>query len=283
MSRSTGRTIAILGGCFASIVGGVLLLSYRQEIVLWYRFGATIRELKENKSFTYLGTNAQGFLGYRHKLSDIVMVLLPGGRFSMGRTEDEIDAYAKEFTDRAPKVKESLLATEHPQHTVTLSPFLIAKYPVTQANWTRIMGNNPSRVKGGELAVETVSWKDCEEFCRKTFLDTPTEARWEYARGGRQRYKPTSPGRSLHEAVPHQPNVYGLHGIQGSFIEWCQDVYDQDFYTRPEASGRDPVSNSGSVKRVGRGSIGGRRYGYGPDVRSDAFTFRPAYSLRPRR
>ncbi len=63
----------------------------------------------------------------------------------------------------------------------TLSPFLVAKYEVSQAEWKRVMVNNPSRSKGDALPVEQVAWEDCQEFCRKTGLSLPTEAQWEYA------------------------------------------------------------------------------------------------------
>ena len=67
------------------------------------------------------------------------------------------------------------------QHEVTLSPFLIAKFEVSQAEWKRVMGSNPSEFKGDELPVENVSWDDIQEFEEKTGLTLPTEAQWEYA------------------------------------------------------------------------------------------------------
>lgn len=68
---------------------------------------------------------------------------------------------------------------EGPVHKVTLSPFLIAKYEVSQAEWKKVMGDNPSKFKGDALPVELVSWEDCQEFCKKTGLSLPTEAQWE--------------------------------------------------------------------------------------------------------
>src|SRR5690242_344128 len=45
--------------------------------------------------------------------------------------------------------------------------FYIGKYEVTQKEWTEVMGSNPSKFKGNNLPVETVSWYDCVEYCNK--------------------------------------------------------------------------------------------------------------------
>lgn len=53
---------------------------------------------------------------------------------------------------------------------VTLSDFYISKYEVTQREWTEVTGNNPSKFKGENLPVETVSWYDCVEYCNQRSL-----------------------------------------------------------------------------------------------------------------
>ena len=69
---------------------------------------------------------------------------------------------------------------EGPVHKVTLSPFLLGKYEVTQAEWRAVMGSTFSEFEGDSLPMEEVSWEDCQEFCKKTGLSLPTEAQWEY-------------------------------------------------------------------------------------------------------
>jgi formylglycine-generating enzyme required for sulfatase activity len=97
------------------------------------------------------------------------MIYIPGGSFLMGSPEDE--GYEN----------------ERPQHRVTLSPFYIGKYPITQAQWRAAMGNNPSHFKGIDLPVEQVTWDDAVKFCQAIRKRTgrtyrlPTEAEWEYS------------------------------------------------------------------------------------------------------
>jgi formylglycine-generating enzyme required for sulfatase activity len=50
---------------------------------------------------------------------------------------------------------------------ITLSAFYIGRYKVTQKEWVEVMGNNPSKFKGDDLPVESVSWYDCVEYCNK--------------------------------------------------------------------------------------------------------------------
>ena len=185
-----------------------------------------------------------------------MMVRLPGGTFLMGNPEDE----AESRND------------EHPQHQVTLSPFLIAKYEVSQAEWKKVMGTSSSKAKGQDLPVERVSWEDCQSFYQKTGLSLPTEAQWEYAcragtstpYGGTGKldemgwYGENSGGKT-HPVGEKEPNAFGLHDMHGNVWEWCEDVFDTGFYSKRKAKRKNPVCTSGSVYRVLRG--GGWVYG----------------------
>ena len=97
---------------------------------------------------------------------------------------------ASEFTMGLPNV---LFPDEQPPHQVTLSrPFYLGVYEVTQAEYQQVMGKNPSKFKGVTNLVDSVSWDEVVEFCRKLsalpaekaagrVYRLPTEAEWEYA------------------------------------------------------------------------------------------------------
>jgi formylglycine-generating enzyme required for sulfatase activity len=132
--------------------------------------------------------------------------LIPAGKFTMGSPPNEPERGDNEM-----------------QHEVEITrPFYLGVYEVTQDEYTRVMGKNPShfapggpgraKVKGiptGRFPVERVSWDDAVEFCRRLsardeekqagrVYRLPTEAEWEYAcRGGEPRATPFHFGRSL--------------------------------------------------------------------------------------
>jgi formylglycine-generating enzyme required for sulfatase activity len=141
---------------------------------------------KPKLTINYTPGKAQYFT---EKLVDNVileMVSIPGGTFLMG----------------SPKTEEKSSDNERPQHEVTVQPFFMEKYTITQAQWRVVAGMeqfrtnrelnpDPSRFKGDNLPVECVSWYDAVEFCDRISKYTgkkyrlPSEAEWEYAcRGG---------------------------------------------------------------------------------------------------
>ena len=95
---------------------------------------------------------------WREPRTGMEFVWIPAGRFMMGSPKNEKDRYED----------------EGPQHEVVFKEgFWMGKYPVTQAEWQTIMGNNPSRFKGARRPVEQVSWDDCQEFLRKLNANPP--------------------------------------------------------------------------------------------------------------
>ena len=193
------------------------------------------------------------------------------------------------------------------QRQVTIDKdFYLGKYPVTQAQWQAVRGNNPSHFKGApNLPVESVSWNDCQEFCKKLnqqagheLYRMPTEAEWEYA----CRASTTSPfafsetitpafvnfsGNKRRETLPvgslKLANAFGLFDMHGNVWEWCQDWYGE-YSSDPIANPRGPSTGKSRVVRGGswvddsnscRSAI---RSGISPVTRSIYVGFRVAVS-----
>lgn len=182
------------------------------------------------------------------------------------------------------------------QHEVTLArDYFLGCFQVTQAQYYQIMGNNPSFFKGEKLAerdpqtnqlvkevdnsnypVDTISWHDAVEFCRKLselpeekaagrVYRLPTEAEWEYAcRAGSQAAyffgdDPESLGdyawfvrnsrNSTHPVGQKKPNAWGLYDMTGNVWEWCHDRYDK----YPKQAVNDPAGPAEGSAAVIRG------------------------------
>ncbi|MBN1380898.1 MAG: SUMF1/EgtB/PvdO family nonheme iron enzyme [Deltaproteobacteria bacterium] len=157
------------------------------------------------------------------------------------------------------------------QTTLTLD-YLIGKYPVTQAQWEAIVGNNPSHFKGADHPVENVSWEECRVFIERINhlsegrrFRFPTEAEWEYAcRAGSTSlyvfgdderlldeyawyYK--NSGNKTHPVGKKKPNAWELYDMLGNVWEWCHDWYG-DY---PVGDVTDPTGPVSGINRVIRG------------------------------
>jgi formylglycine-generating enzyme required for sulfatase activity len=186
------------------------------------------------------------------------MVAVQGGTFTMGATSEQgSDAYSD----------------EKPAHRVTLSNYYIGQTEVTQALWQAVMGSNPSYFKGSNLPVENVSWNDCQQFITKLNQLTgrkfrlPTEAEWEYAASGgvlSRGYKYSgsndigsvawysdNSGKKTHPVGQKQANELGIYDMSGNVLEWCQDWYDKEYYSKSPSN--NPCNNISASCRVIRG------------------------------
>jgi formylglycine-generating enzyme required for sulfatase activity len=173
---------------------------------------------------------------------ELEMVAIPGGTFQMGSSES---------------------SHEQPVHQVTVKPFFMSKYPITQEQWQAVMGNNPSSFKGAKRPVENVSWQDAVEFYTKLSQKTgknyrlPSEAEWEYAcRAGTTTpfhfgetitpdlvnycgiysYASEATGLYRRETTPvgsFPPNAFGLYDMHGNVLEWCSDRWHDNYNGAP--------------------------------------------------
>jgi formylglycine-generating enzyme required for sulfatase activity len=222
---------------------------------------------------------------------NLALVWIKAGSFAMGSPEGEPGR------DSA----------EGPQTRVNLNrPFWLGQTEVTQAQWTAVMGSNPSSFKGADRPVEQVSWDDVTEFCRKLTVreqaagrlpsgyvyTLPTEAQWEYAcRAGTTGAYAGNPDdlawyvddsrRKTHPVGQKQPNSWGLYDMMGNVWEWCRDSYSG----YPGGSVEDrvgPASDSNRVVRGGSWNLdasycrSARRGRYGPGNRFSYVGFRLA-------
>jgi len=162
---------------------------------------------------------------------------------------------------------------------VTLTrPFYLGKYEVTQEQWEKVMGSNPSKFKGAKHPVETVSWDDCQSFLAKLKekapghpFALPTEAQWEYACRAGSTTDPDSwdewawgvntAGGTTHPVGEKKPNPWGLYDMHGNVWEWCADFYGP----YPSAAQTNPTGPASGRTRVLRGGSWG---GYIGEVRS---------------
>jgi len=184
------------------------------------------------------------------------MVAIPGGRFLMGSADSE-----------------NQNSKESPQHSVTVKPFYMGKFTITQAQWKQVaalpqvktfLKSDPSSFKGDNLPVEQVSWDDAVEFCARLSQKTgkdyrlPSEAEWEYAcRAGTTTPfhfgKTITPALANYNANYHDgdapkgsnrqtttsvgyfqvANTFGLYDMHGNVWEWCADLWHENYYGAP--------------------------------------------------
>ena len=157
------------------------------------------------------------------------------------------------------------------RHQVTLSPYQIGKFEVTQELWEAVMGDNHSAFKGARKPITNVSWSYCQEFIKKLNQITgkdfrlPTEAEWEFAaRGGNMLNKTKFSGSNivndvawyvdnsndtLHEVGSKNPNSIGVYDMSGNVREWCNDWWGE-YCSSPV---KDPLGPDGGYGRITRG------------------------------
>lgn len=229
------------------------------------------------------------------------LVLIPPGEFDMGSTPEEIAAEV----ERAKGNNGAWLAREAPRHRVRISkPFYFGRYHVTQGEYEKVMGANPSSYTEKQMdvsafkppldqdqkkrrdndkqsvigkdttryPVNSVSWDDAMEFCRRLsaipaeraarrVYRLPSEAEWEHAcrAGTTTRWYSGDDEASLrefangmHSVGEKKPNAWDLCDMHGLVLQWCADWYSGDYYKHsPPFDPGGPPAGSSRVLRGG--------------------------------
>jgi uncharacterized protein (TIGR02996 family) len=202
------------------------------------------------------------------------LALVPAGVFLMGLPESP-----------------GLASCDCPQHEVEITrPFYLGIFPVTQAQWCQVMGDNPSHFRAtsdprspargmdtSNFPVEQVDWEACQVFLQTLSLlgeerkagrnyRLPTEAEWEYACCGgptgfsqqdfncawsRTRGEKGMYLERTSRVGKYLPNAFGLYDMHGNVDEWCADWFAEGYYR--VSPREDPPGPADGSERVWRG------------------------------
>lgn len=200
------------------------------------------------------------------------------GKFLMGSTPEEIERFKKEPHSNEPGVS---VQSEGPQQEVRLTKgFYMGVQEVTQNEYQKVMGRNPSAFKGPDYPVEQVNWDEAVEFCKqlseladerkaRRVYRLPTEAEWEYACragtatvfhsgnslfakqanfNGNFPFGGVEKGTNLAKTTKvgsYPPNAWGLYDMHGNVSEWCLDG-PRTYTPNPVDDPRGPETAGGS-------------------------------------
>jgi formylglycine-generating enzyme required for sulfatase activity len=214
------------------------------------------------------------------------LMLIPAGEFWMGQMEAETAELKQQVSEGD---YQRFHARELPRHRVTVPSFFMGKYPVTQAQYAAVMGNNPAekhdaeRFVAPEKPVVEVSWHDAQTFCQRLAERSgkdyrlPSEVEWEYAcraetetpfhfgptispelanYDGTRAYGVGPTGEYRRQTTPvgsFPANRWGLCDMHGNVWEWCEDDFHESYEGAP-ADGRAWVEpDRSTTRRVLRG------------------------------
>ena len=230
------------------------------------------REPKQHKIDPSEFSHTVPALPTRYRVEDLIeFVNIPVGSFMMGS-----DAYSD----------------EQPIHRVNVKAFRMSKYPITQKQYLAVMGDNPSRFTGDEnCPVESVSWNMAVEFCQKLSQRTgqkvrlPSEAEWEYAcragstgeycfgddesKLGSYAWYDQNSEKKTHPVGKKSSNAWGLHDMHGNVLEWCEDIWHDNYQGAP-SDGTAWINGGDRDRKVLRGG----------SWNFDAWFCRAAYRVR---
>jgi formylglycine-generating enzyme required for sulfatase activity len=177
-----------------------------------------------------------------------------------------------DFIMGSPVAEKGRHPAEGPQHNVHIATFHMACFEVTQEQYTKIMGENPSDIIGENCPVDGVSWDDAQGFIKKlnainnTQYRLPSEAEWEYAcrantstrfffgddiNAEQVNYGGKISCRNSPVGI-HPPNRFGLYDMHGNVFEWCEDTWHGTYEGSPiDGTARIDKSTDHKVYRGG--------------------------------
>ena len=222
---------------------------------------------------------------YTEPVTGTVFLPVPGGRFVMGHEDLFSVSERKAFLDDELGW---VLNAPTPACTVRLSPYWLAKTPVTNQQYGKFLQatsyEEPStwrdrRFSDSQQPVVNVSWDDAVAYCRWLseghpegyIFQLPSEAQWEFAARGSESWmypwghQPPDSTLACYEldyqedrpaAVGSYPAGAGLFGhldLAGLVWEWCRDAWEPDHSRWSKGEPLDPIGESDSGMRPLRG------------------------------
>lgn len=201
---------------------------------------------------------------YIDPVTKMEFVFVKGGCYQMGDSFG--DGYAEEIL-----------------HEACVDDFYIGKFEVTQGEYEKVVGKNPSYFrKGKNYPVEKVSWLDTQIFIKNlntlssTNYRLPTEAEWEYAArssGKKEKYSGSNSADDVawhrgnsdttHEVGTKAPNGLGIYDMSGNVREWCEDWFNMNYYQNSPKD--NPKGHLTGERRINRGG---------------SYRFKPEYRIR---
>ena len=225
----------------------------------------TSSRLLKRQAYIQIYRQTQAFQFFEERLSEdtsLEMMMIKGGSFFMGSPKDEVGRRNNEEPQHHVTIPQFFMS----KYPVTQIQWKVVSNlePVK-----RQLNSDPSHFKGNYRPVEQVSWYDAIEFCTRLSQLTgrayrlPSEAEWEYAcragtktpfhfgitlstdcanyNGSSEKYGAYGPGvRGEHrgETTPIDffsvCNQYGLFDMHGNVLEWCQDVWHENYKDAPQ-------------------------------------------------